>query len=267
MNNRQEFHRGDTQSRRVPQYDRHRDYEQEREENRRDYETQNDANWRNSEDYGRGELDDRNRFQRDFRPRNEQHFDREYSIRENYRGHRPDNDEPYQSRWFNGGSNPNMQHGFNQQNYDQRGYGRQDIDAGMNDYFPRNGGKAEQPRNEFGQFASTRGQFAGRGPKGYRRSDDRITEDVNEALSQDPDLDASDLEVKVESGAVTLTGTVTERQFKRMAEDIAEACSGVSDVHNQIRVARHDDQEAQGRAKTAAQPGNQKASESKTTHH
>lgn len=135
------------------------------------------------------------------------------------------------------------------------------------DYYPRNGGKAEQPRNEFGQFISTRGQFTGRGPKGYRRSDDRIAEDVNEALSQDPDLDASDIEVKVENGAVTLTGTVSARQFKRMAEDIAERCSGVDDVHNQIRIQRQDDSDTtQARTKTAA-GGSQKNPENKTTHH
>ncbi|MBC8088670.1 MAG: hypothetical protein H7Z40_15510, partial [Phycisphaerae bacterium] len=42
-----------------------------------------------------------------------------------------------------------------------------------------------------------RGQHAGRGPKGYRRDDARITEDVNEALTHDHDIDASEIEVKV----------------------------------------------------------------------
>ncbi len=83
-----------------------------------------------------------------------------------------------------------------------------------------------------------RGQFAGRGPKGYKRSDDRIKEDVNEQLTRNPDLDASDIEVNVENGEVTLTGTVDARQAKRLAEDLAENCSGVQEVHNQLRV-RH----------------------------
>jgi osmotically-inducible protein OsmY len=57
-------------------------------------------------------------------------------------------------------------------------------------------------------------------------------------MAQDSELDASDIEVKVHNGIVTLTGTVSERQFKRMAEDIAEGCSGVNDVRNEIRAGR-----------------------------
>src|SRR5262245_30542187 len=45
--------------------------------------------------------------------------------------------------------------------------------------------------------AFTRGRFTGKGPKGYRRSDDRVKEDVSEALSRDGDLDASEIEVNV----------------------------------------------------------------------
>ncbi len=33
-----------------------------------------------------------------------------------------------------------------------------------------------------------------------------------------------------------LTGTVEDRQAKRLAEDIVERCPGVKDVQNQIRV-------------------------------
>lgn len=80
------------------------------------------------------------------------------------------------------------------------------------------------------------GQFAGRGPKGWSRKDDRIMEDVCQRLTDDPDIDASDIEVKVEGGEVTLSGTVDSRMVKRMAEDVAERVSGVRDVHNQLRV-------------------------------
>ena len=37
--------------------------------------------------------------------------------------------------------------------------------------------------------------YAGRGPRGYRRSDDRIGEDVCDRLTDDPALDASGIEV------------------------------------------------------------------------
>lgn len=83
------------------------------------------------------------------------------------------------------------------------------------------------------------GRFSGRGPKGYQRSDDRVREDVCERLTQHPDIDASEIDVKVSNGEVTLTGSVDERHCKRMAEEVAEQCSGVREVHNQIRVQQH----------------------------
>jgi osmotically-inducible protein OsmY len=79
----------------------------------------------------------------------------------------------------------------------------------------------------------------GKGPKNYTRSDERIKEDINDRLSDDPFVDASEIEVTVNSGEVTLTGTVDERSDKRRAEDIAEAVSGVKNVENRIRVSQH----------------------------
>lgn len=76
----------------------------------------------------------------------------------------------------------------------------------------------------------------GRGPKGYKRSDDRIHEDVCEALSYNPQVDASEVDVKVKEGEVTLMGTVNERRMKRLIEETVENVSGVRDVNNQIRV-------------------------------
>jgi BON domain len=78
--------------------------------------------------------------------------------------------------------------------------------------------------------------YRGRGPKGYTRSDDRIREDVNDRLTDDWSLDASDIEVSVSGGEVTLSGTVNSRMDKRRAEDIAESVSGVRNVQNNLRV-------------------------------
>jgi osmotically-inducible protein OsmY len=75
----------------------------------------------------------------------------------------------------------------------------------------------------------------GRGPKNYARSDDRIREDVNDRLTQDEWVDASEIEVAVEGGEVTLTGTVEDRRAKRRAEDCADAVSGVKHVQNNLR--------------------------------
>nr|CAD6437817.1 SWFGD domain-containing protein [Rhizobium sp. Q54] len=76
----------------------------------------------------------------------------------------------------------------------------------------------------------------GRGPKNYTRTDERIREDVNDRLSDDPHIDASEIEVTVSEAEVTLNGTVTERFAKRHAEDIAEDVSGVKHVQNNLRV-------------------------------
>jgi osmotically-inducible protein OsmY len=78
--------------------------------------------------------------------------------------------------------------------------------------------------------------FAGRGPKGYQRSDERLREEVSDRLMADDQIDASDIEVQVRNGEVTLTGTVPDRWSKRSAEDCAEQVMGVRDVMNQIRV-------------------------------
>ncbi len=86
----------------------------------------------------------------------------------------------------------------------------------------------------------TRG-FFGKGPKGYRRSDDRIKEEVCETLARHPRIDASDIEVKVEEACVTLSGTVDSKEIKRAAELAIENLSGVDDVKNELRVKRADD--------------------------
>jgi osmotically-inducible protein OsmY len=81
-------------------------------------------------------------------------------------------------------------------------------------------------------------QHRGKGPRGYSRSDDRIKEDINDRLSDNPYIDASDVEVSVSNGEVVLNGKVADRHDKRRAEDIAEGVSGVRNVENRIRVLR-----------------------------
>lgn len=78
--------------------------------------------------------------------------------------------------------------------------------------------------------------YQGRGPRNYTRSDARIAEDLNERLADSEAIDASDIVVEVAQGVVTLSGTVERRWMKHLAEDLADRCSGVKDVHNHIRV-------------------------------
>lgn len=81
------------------------------------------------------------------------------------------------------------------------------------------------------------GPYRGRGPKGYMRSDARIHEDVCDRLTEHPSIDASDIEVSVTEGDVTLTGRVDSRAVKHLSEVMVETVAGVKEVHNQLRVA------------------------------
>ena len=80
------------------------------------------------------------------------------------------------------------------------------------------------------------GPHRGKGPKGYRRSDERIKDDVNDRLSDDSFIDASEIEVTCEDCEIVLTGTVDTKEEKRRAEDIAERVSGVKNVENRLKV-------------------------------
>ncbi len=85
-------------------------------------------------------------------------------------------------------------------------------------------------------FPWNSGPHSGKGPKGYRRSDDRILEDINEALTRHAEIDASNIHVEVKNAVVTLTGSIESRQMKRLAEDCAEAVAGIEDVNNELRI-------------------------------
>ena len=96
------------------------------------------------------------------------------------------------------------------------------------------------------------GLYSGKGPKGYRRSDERIQEELSDRLTADPDIDASEMTVTVRQGEVTLEGSVCERSMKHAAEDLAEEISGVSEVHNRLRVERREDGQGAERSSTSS---------------
>jgi osmotically-inducible protein OsmY len=98
------------------------------------------------------------------------------------------------------------------------------------------GGEGRQRQSRGRGRGQERGQHTGRGPKGYQRSDERVREDVCEALSQHGDVDASEITVEVRGGEVILTGTVDSREAKREAERAVEDAPGVKEVQNQLRV-------------------------------
>lgn len=82
----------------------------------------------------------------------------------------------------------------------------------------------------------------GRGPKGYKRSDDSIYHDVCDTLSLSPDIDASDIEVSVKDGVVFLDGSVSSRDIKKLAEYEIENISGVTDVQNLLNFRKKEEE-------------------------
>lgn len=88
------------------------------------------------------------------------------------------------------------------------------------------------------------GIFHGRGPKNWLRSDTRIHDEVCELLAAHPEIDATEIEVEVKDGEVTLVGTVADRRTKRLAEVALDDVMGIRDVHNRLKVGAASTHEA-----------------------
>jgi osmotically-inducible protein OsmY len=71
-----------------------------------------------------------------------------------------------------------------------------------------------------------------------RKTDDSLAQEIHEILTSDPELDATDVEVVVEGGAVTLSGEVEHPDAKLLAEELTESVAGVRLVHNRLVVRR-----------------------------
>ena len=230
-----------------------------------------------AEKYTRRLGSDRNRFQmgssdeyRNRESRNDRNDRSDYDRgRQGYWGRGWENEHNERSRYGNPMGGSGFERGYNQSrnDYSQRNnypsgyrsgenYGERDYDRDYDrDRYGRGGGEdrgwwdraSDAVASWFGDEDAERRrrqdeqrQHRGRGPKGYRRSDERIKEDVNDRLSDDYYLDASEVEVTVQSTEVTLTGTVRNRNDKRRAEDLAESVSGVTNVENRLRVKQAD---------------------------
>lgn len=174
-------------------------------------------------------------------------FSGEYGQREGRSAYDRDDDEWSRGGWQGSrsysGNSPafygRSSYGSDWQRRSGGAYGRGQSERGEEDrgWWERAG---DEVRSWFGDEDAERrrrmDEHRGRGPKGYTRSDDRIREDVCDRLSDDPRVDASNIEVTVSNGEVTLAGTVDARDVKRRAEDCAEDVSGVKNVQNNLRV-------------------------------
>jgi osmotically-inducible protein OsmY len=76
------------------------------------------------------------------------------------------------------------------------------------------------------------------GPKGYQRSDERLREDISERLMLAHEIDSSEVTVEVTGARAVLDGTVPQRWMKHAIEDLVDACPGVQDIDNRIRISR-----------------------------
>jgi hypothetical protein len=127
--------------------------------------------------------------------------------------------------------------------YDARsGYNRGDYGG----YGGSHGGYAYGSRYGYGGYRPE-GSHAGgqdyrqsrtypRGPKGYQRSDERLKEDICERLMESYHIDSSEVSVDVKGGKVGLEGSVPTRHMKHAIEDIVDACPGVTEIDNRLRV-------------------------------
>lgn len=100
------------------------------------------------------------------------------------------------------------------------------------------GGRLNRWSDDIRSEASRETHF-GKGPKGYKRSPERIQEEACELLARDWYLDATDIEVSVEDNCLVLKGEVHSRKDKRHAEALVENISGIDDVINQIKIKKN----------------------------
>jgi len=221
------------------------DYGRHGRPNDRDYEDAREAR------YGFDARD----YQRDYPQRD---FSREYGAREYGTYGRPDEyrtrDDYSRTDYGSYGDQPHSNQPYSSP--PQRGGGNGGY-AGT--FRSRDFGGEREPSFDQGRLAQVeygRSQFqrrtGGSGPKGYRRSDERIREDVCDRLGHDWEIDASEVEVSVSNGEVTLAGSVNDRSQKFRVEHIADGVSGVNEVHNQLRVKR----ELPLQGSSTATPGN-----------
>lgn len=115
-----------------------------------------------------------------------------------------------------------------------RGYGDAGRTEQAGDFLQRAGQRISSwIRGDAGQEARS---HRGVGPKGYQRSDERISDEAHDRLTDDPWLDASNIELVVRAGEITLSGHVESRDAKHRAEHLVEDLSGVRHVQNNLRV-------------------------------
>ncbi len=84
------------------------------------------------------------------------------------------------------------------------------------------------------------GAHKGVEPKSDRDESDPLYAAVYDALTDEPWLDATDIELSVSGSTVTLTGTVPTNDGKARAEKTAMEVEGVTEVKNELIINIHE---------------------------
>lgn len=184
--------------------------------------------------YGRGNEYDRRYESRNYRNRDNTSAGYDSNYERRYHNERYGNEDSHYNNSRHHQAGVRNIYGGDTSNYgnaNQGGYDHDWWNRTRNTIASWFGDNDAEQRNSDRQNT---GQYRGKGHKNYHRSEDRIREDVCDRLSDDGYLDATDIEVQVQSDDIILTGTVNDRNQKRRAANIAESVSGVRNVENRI---------------------------------
>ena len=91
------------------------------------------------------------------------------------------------------------------------------------------------------QLENRHPSLAGKGPKGWERSDEHILDDVCSSLTRHRDVDPRDIGIGVVNGTVMLSGTIVDAGQKRLVESIVSEVVGVREIQSDIHVESHSD--------------------------
>jgi osmotically-inducible protein OsmY len=180
------------------------------------------------QDWGRGNVDSGN----EYNDHNQDYRNRNYGNQDNDRYRHTGNDQNRDRNWNMYGGDTSNYGNANQGGVDRNWWDK--TKNKVSSWFD-NDDDDNKERNR-----SSMPTHRGKGPSDYRRSEERIREDICDRLTDDDHVDASRVKVSIENDAVILSGTVNSREEKRRAEDLVESISGVRHVENRLRVGSYD---------------------------
>jgi osmotically-inducible protein OsmY len=83
---------------------------------------------------------------------------------------------------------------------------------------------------------ASEGEHKGAAPKSERNTQDPVAERVHDLLTEEPWLDATDIDIAVSGGVVTLTGSAPTAEQVALAGKTAAEAEGVTEVKNELAV-------------------------------